>query len=46
MQTRLDIESLLDIGHAGDTAPMAHEIYTSMPARRGRRANAQQLALF
>ena len=46
MQTRLDIEPLLDLGDAGNMTSMVQELYTSMPARRSHRAKAPQLALF
>jgi hypothetical protein len=46
MQTRLDIEPLLDLGHAGHTAPLAPERRPPAHARRSRHANAQQLTLF
>jgi hypothetical protein len=46
MQTRLDIEPPLDLGHAGHTAPLAPERRPPAHARRSRRATAQQLTLF
>lgn len=46
MLTRLDIELPLDTGHGSDTAYIAPERRPPAPARRSRRAEAQQLALF
>lgn len=46
MQTRLDIEPLLALGHPGVMAPMAQERSMARPMRPSRRANARQLALF
>jgi hypothetical protein len=46
MQTRLDIEPLLEAGYGSDTERIAPEIPPPSHTRRNRRAKVQQLTLF